>query len=196
MSSTRRPKFRLSGKSESIDFPARHKLGARLAVTDDVTLVGAYEIADGDTIDARTARIGFDLKPWTGGRLTSSVNQQDIDEYGPRTFAAYGLAQSLPISTKMTVDFTLDGNKTLGGIDATRVLNPLQPVASGGFIGADGALTEDFTAMTAGAHLPDQATGAGRAAPNCVQANMAIGYGVTAGSPSPDWRRPGLWWSG
>jgi uncharacterized repeat protein (TIGR01451 family) len=140
----------LAGKNESIDFPARHKLGARLAVTDDVTLVGAYEIANGDTVDARTARLGFDVKPWTGGRITSSVNRQDIGEYGPRTFAAYGLTQSLPVGKKMTVDFTLDGNKTLGGIDATRVLNPLQPVASGGYIGSGGVLTEDFTAVTAG----------------------------------------------
>jgi uncharacterized repeat protein (TIGR01451 family) len=137
--------------SESIDFPARHKLGARFAVTDDISLIGSYELADGDTIKARTARVGFDLKPWTGGRFVASANQQSIDEYGPRSYAAYGFAQSLPVSNKITVDFTLDGNKTLGGVDTTRVLNPNQPVASGGFLGTDGSLTEDFIAMTTGA---------------------------------------------
>jgi hypothetical protein len=50
------------------------------------------------------------------------------------------------------VDASIDSNKTLGGIDPARVLNPLHPVASGGFIGgAAGTLTEDFTALTAGA---------------------------------------------
>lgn len=142
----------LGGKSDSIDFPARHKLTARFAATTDITLVGSYEIADGDAIDARTARIGFDLKPWTGGRFTSSLANQQTNEYGPRTYAAYGLAQSLPVGKKVTVDFTLDGNKTLnGGIDASRILNPAQPVASGGFIGTDAILAEDFTAVTAGA---------------------------------------------
>jgi uncharacterized repeat protein (TIGR01451 family) len=137
--------------SESIDFPARHKLGARFAVTDDISLVGGYEIADGDTIKARTARVGFDLKPWTGGRFVASANQQNIDEYGPRSYAAYGFAQSLPVGKKVTIDFTLDGNKTLGGLDRARVLDPNQPVASGGFLGGDGSLTEDFVAMTTGA---------------------------------------------
>jgi hypothetical protein len=57
----------------------------------------------------------------------------------------------LPVSTKVTVDFSLEGNKTLRGIDQSRVLNTAQPVASGGFIGTDGVLTEDFTAVTTGA---------------------------------------------
>jgi hypothetical protein len=139
------------GTSESIDFPARHKIGARFAVNDDISLIGGYELADGDTIKARTARVGFDLKPWTGGRFVASANQQSIDEYGPRSYAAYGFAQSLPVGKRVTVDFTLDGNKTLGGVNTTAVLNPNQPVASGGFLGTDGSLTEDFIAMTTGA---------------------------------------------
>lgn len=143
--------FALSGKDASIDVPARHKATARFAVTRDIAIVGAYEIAKGETIDARTLRVGFDIKPWDGARFVSSLNQQSIAEYGPRSFAAYGLSQSLPLGKNWSVDFTVDGNKTLNGIDATRVINPEQPVASGGFIGTDGALTEDFTAVTAGA---------------------------------------------
>ncbi len=138
-------------RSESIDFPTRHKLSARFAATDDISLVGSYEIANGDSIKARTARIGFDLKPWRGGRLVASANQQSFDENGSRTYAAYGLAQSLPINKKLTVDLTLDGNKTLGGVTRARVLNVAQPVASGGFLGTDGSLSEDFTAVTTGA---------------------------------------------
>lgn len=144
----------IGGKDESIDFPARHKLAARLSLSRVVALVAAYEIAKGDEIDARTARIGFDVQPWSGARISVAGNMQDIAEYGPRSFASFGLAQSLMVSKKLTIDATIDGNRTIGGIDPANVLNPLQPVASGGFIGS-GALTEDFLAVTAGATWRD-----------------------------------------
>jgi hypothetical protein len=143
--------FAINDQDENIDFPARHRLGARYAINNDVALVGSYEIAKGENIDARTARIGFDVAPWAGGRIVASANQQDISEYGPRTFAAYGLAQSFKLNDKWSLDFTLDGNQTLGGFSRTDVINPLQPVASGGFLGSDGTLTEDFVAVTGGA---------------------------------------------
>ena len=143
--------FAIGGEDESIDFPARHKIGARYAVRSDIQLIGSYEIAKGENIDARTARFGFDIAPWAGGRILASANQQEITEYGPRTFAAYGLAQSFKLDDKWSVDFTIDGNKTLGGFARADVINPLQPVASGGFLGSDGTLTEDFVAVTTGA---------------------------------------------
>lgn len=139
------------GQSESIDFPARHRVGARFAATRDVTLVAGYEVARGDTVDANTARIGFDIKPWAGARLIAAANRQNIGEYGPRSYADYGLAQSLPIGKRWTVDFSLDGSQTLGGIDPRRVLNLAHPVASGGFVGTGGAVSEDFVAVTGGA---------------------------------------------
>lgn len=142
--------FALSGRTESVDFANRHRLGLRFAVTRDITLTGSYEIADGQRVDARTARIGFDLRPWTGGRIAATVNRQDIAEFGPRSFASFGLSQSLVVNKNLSVDLTLDSNRTLGGIDPADVLSPLQPVAAGGFIGG-GTLTEDFTAVTAGA---------------------------------------------
>ncbi|MEP7348965.1 MAG: hypothetical protein ABI668_03325 [Sphingorhabdus sp.] len=142
--------FALGEQDDSIDFPARHNIGARYNIKSDIALVAGYEIAKGENIDARTARIGFDIAPWAGGRILASANNQEITEYGPRTFAAYGVAQSFKISDKWSVDFTLDGNKTLGGFSRSDVVNPLQPVASGGFLGSDGSLTEDFTAVTAG----------------------------------------------
>ncbi|MEM8694422.1 MAG: hypothetical protein AAGE05_00180 [Pseudomonadota bacterium] len=154
-------------EAESVDFPARHQFTARFAATEWITLVGGYEIAEGDTIDARTARVGFDLQPWSGARISLAGNQQDIAEYGPRTFAAYGFAQSVVIDENWSIDFSLDGNKTLnGGIDPDTVLNPAQPVASGGFVGngTNPTLTEDFTAVTAGAtYRGDRWSWAGRA---------------------------------
>lgn len=141
----------LGGQDESIDFPARHSFSARYAVTEDIKIIGTYEIADGENIDARTARIGVDVSPWNGARIVSSMNQQEITEYGPRSYAAYGLTQSIPIGDKWTVDFSLDGNETISGFDRSDVVNTEQPVASGGFLGNDATLTEDFLAVTAGA---------------------------------------------
>lgn len=143
--------FALGGQDESIDFPARHSFSARYAVTEDIKIIGTYEIADGENIDARTARIGVDVSPWNGARIVSSMNQQEITEYGPRSYAAYGLTQSIPIGDKWTVDFSLDGNETISGFDRSDVINTEQPVASGGFLGNDATLTEDFLAVTAGA---------------------------------------------
>lgn len=143
--------FAIGGQDESIDFPARHSVGARYAVRNDIALIGSYEIAKGEKIDAKTARIGFDIAPWAGGRILASANQQEIGEYGARSFASYGLAQSFKLSDKWSLDLTLDGNQTLGGFERRDVINPLQPVASGGFLGSDGTLTEDFVAVTGGA---------------------------------------------
>lgn len=156
--------FALGGKDASVDFPTRHRLGARYAITRDVNLVGSYEITDGDTIKARTARLGFDLSPWAGARLLATANQQDIGEYGPRSFAAYGLSQSLRLGTRWSVDISVDGNRTLGGVRAKDVLNPDHPVASGGFLGGNGTLTEDFLAISTGAtYRADRWTFTGRA---------------------------------
>lgn len=143
--------FALGGDDASVDFPARHRFGARYALSQSVGLVGTYEIADGGTVDARTARLGFDVRPWDGGRVVLSGNQQNLGEFGPRSFAAYGLTQSFQISENLTIDATIDGQKTLGGISATDILDPAQPVASGGLLDGYGSITEDFTAVTAGA---------------------------------------------
>ena len=139
-------------KAESIDLPARHQFGARYAVTQNVKLVGAYEIADGENIDARTLRAGVELTPWQGGQMVTTLGQQDIGELGNRSFAAFGLAQTLQVTPTLALDATIDGNRTLGGSpDVASIINPAQPVASGGQIGQDGTLFEDFTAFTLGA---------------------------------------------
>lgn len=172
--------FALGGNDGSVDFPARHRLGARYAVTRDVNLVGAYEIADGETVRARTARLGFDVAPWAGARLLATANQQDISEYGPRSFAAYGLSQSLRLSERWSVDLSLDGNRTLGGIRAGDVLNTEHPVASGGFLGSAGTITEDFVAISGGAtYRADRWTLTGRA--EYRDGETADRYGVTLG---------------
>lgn len=155
--------FALSGKDGSVDFPSRHRFGARYAVSKEANLVASYEIAEGDSIKSRTFRAGLDLTPWAGGRFTASGNQQNIDEYGPRTYAAFGLAQSVQLSKEITADFTVDANKTLSGVDLGSIMNEEHPAASGGHLGSNGLLVEDFVAVTAGAtYRSDNWTTTGR----------------------------------
>jgi uncharacterized repeat protein (TIGR01451 family) len=140
----------LGGKDDSVDFPNRYRLGARYAITDDVRLVVTHEIADGETFSAENTEIGFDIVPWKGARLATTLNQRGIAEAGTRTFAALGLTQNLLVGERWSVDFGFDSNHTLAGaIDPADLVNPAQPAASGGFIG--NTLTEDFWALSAGA---------------------------------------------
>ena len=143
------------GKAESLDLPARHRLGVRYAITQDVRLVGTYEIADGETLNARQLRGGIEVSPWQGGQVVTTLGQETIGERGMRSFAAFGLSQTLQVTPALTIDATIDGNRTLGGAaanvqNAGGVINPAQPVASGGQING-GLLFEDFTAVTFGA---------------------------------------------
>lgn len=138
------------GKAESADLPARHRLGARYAITQDVRLVGTYEIADGERLNARQLRGGIEVAPWQGGQVTTTIGEETIGENGTRSFAAFGLSQTLQVSPALTVDATIDGNRTIGGSPApASLVNPNQPAASGGQL-TGGLLFEDFTAVTLG----------------------------------------------
>lgn len=143
------------GKAESVDLPARHRLGVRYAITQDVRLVGTYEIADGENLNARQLRGGIEVSPWQGGQVVTTLGQENIGEQGTRSFAAFGLSQSLQVTPSLTIDATIDGNRTLGGAasnaqNAPGVIIPGHPVASGGQL-TGGLLFEDFTAATFGA---------------------------------------------
>jgi uncharacterized repeat protein (TIGR01451 family) len=139
------------GKAESVDLPARHRFGARYEIVEDVRLVGTYEIADGERLDARQLRGGIEVSPWRGGQVTTTLGKETIGENGTRSFAAFGLAQTLAVTPNLTLDATIDGNRTIGGSPAAvDLVNPNQPAASGGQL-TGGLLFEDFTAATFGA---------------------------------------------
>ena len=139
------------GKAESLDLPARHRLGVRYAITPDVRLVGTYELADGAALDARQLRGGIEVAPWQGAQVVTTLGEETIGENGTRSFAAFGLSQSLQVTQSLMVDATIDGNRTLGGRPAEAgLVNPAQPAASGGQI-TGALLFEDFTALTLGA---------------------------------------------
>ncbi|MEP1605169.1 MAG: hypothetical protein ABJJ48_02540, partial [Marinomonas sp.] len=137
--------------TESVDLPNRHRLSARYAVTNNVKLVGQYERADGENIEASSISGGVEVTPWNGAQVVSTVGKQRIDEAGTRSYAAFGLSQTLQVSPTLTLDATIDGSRTLNGTgNVADVVNPAQPVATGGQL-SNGTLFEDFTAVTLGA---------------------------------------------
>lgn len=138
------------GSAESIDLPVRHRFRARYAVSDAVRLIGNYEIARGEAIDASDLNLGFELAPWSGARFVTTLGQQDIAEAGSRSYAAFGLAQSVSLTDRITLDATVDGNRKLGGADAADLINPLHPAANGGHLSQSGTQFENFTALTLG----------------------------------------------
>lgn len=138
------------GSTGSIDLPARHRLRARYALSDTVRLVGGYEFARGEAIEARNFNLGVELAPWQGARVVSTLGRQSIAEAGSRSYAAFGLAQSIPLTPRLTLDASLDGNRKLGGARVSDLVNPLHPAASGGQLSQGGAVFEDFTAATLG----------------------------------------------
>ncbi|WP_324260176.1 hypothetical protein U4960_08245 [Altererythrobacter sp. H2] len=138
-------------KAEAVDLPARHRLRARYAMTDWLRLVGNYEVADGENLDARTFNGGVELSPWRGSRMLATLGQQDVDELGKRSYAAFGLAQNFQVTSSLTLDATVDGNRALAGADPFDLVNSEHPAASGGHLGESGQLFEDFTAVTLGA---------------------------------------------
>ncbi len=142
-------------KTESLDLPARHRLGARYAITETVRLVGTYELSDGDKLKARQLRGGIEVAPWQGGQVVTTLGEETIGENGTRSFAAFGLAQTLQVTSALTLDATIDGSRTIGGNPGgpglgDGIINPAQPPASGGQL-TGGLQFEDFTAATFGA---------------------------------------------
>lgn len=139
------------GSAGSADLPSRHRASARYAVTRDVRLVGTYELAQGEGIEARTAQAGVEIAPWSGGRMTGMLGRQFGLEPGQRSFAAVGLSQSLAVTSSLMLTATVDSNQTLSKLDPARVINPAHPLASGGHVGENRSLQEDFTALSLGA---------------------------------------------
>jgi uncharacterized repeat protein (TIGR01451 family) len=150
--------FAPGGDKDSVDFPIRHQITAAYRIKPGIRVIGGYEIADGKDFVIHTKQVGFDVAPWTGATLMSTLNQQAVGENGGRTFAQYGMKQSLPLGKRWTVDATLDASSTLSGkIPEGAMINPFQPVASGGSLGSGGGafgsdtVNGSYTAVTLGA---------------------------------------------
>lgn len=168
------------GRADSVDFPVRHQLTAAYRLKPGIRLIGGYEIANGDNFVAHTAQLGFDLAPWSGGKLMTTLNQQRIGENGGRTFAQYGLSQSLQLGSRWTVDATLDANSTISGtIPEGAVINAFQPVASGGFLSRDQTNGSFVAATIGGTYRAERWSWTGRLEYRDADANDRIGATVS-----------------
>jgi hypothetical protein len=151
----------IAGKDESLDFPSRYLAQAGYDVTKSVKMIVAEEVTSGAAYDSQTTRVGGIINPWKGAKLNSTLNQ-DLGEYGPRTFGLLGLTQSILVGKRWGVDVGVDQSTTFAGSDSKRPprVNPSYPIAAGsevatttptGTPGVFGLSTEDFTAVSAGA---------------------------------------------
>ncbi|MGA1795806.1 MAG: DUF11 domain-containing protein [bacterium] len=131
----------VGGDNGSGDFPTRTRLGADYHIAADTTLFGVHEITDGRSEDAQISRIGLKTRPWSGGEMQTSM-QQDINENGPRTFANLGLRQTWQVTEQWALDGSLDQARTIKSPGNTP-LNLNVPQASGG--------GDDFTSLSLGA---------------------------------------------
>jgi hypothetical protein len=138
------------GPADSIDMPANDSLTARYTINPKVKLVASYDVANGASLNTRTGRVGFELQPWNGAKLTAGAGDQNVVEYGERSFAAFGLTQSVGLTHHLTLDASIDANKVLSGFNAAEILNLAQPVVNGGQLNGSGTLTENFTALSLG----------------------------------------------
>ncbi|HEX7874389.1 MAG TPA: hypothetical protein VF475_15860 [Sphingobium sp.] len=140
----------LGGQADSIDFPVRHKAGIAYEVKHGFRLIAEHEMAT-SAVKAHQTRVGVDVAPWAGGKLLGTAAQEAVGENGARTFAQYGLNQSIPLGKRWTVDVTVDATTTVSGRAASEdIVNPLHPTASGGGLDREGG-NGDHQAFTLGA---------------------------------------------
>jgi hypothetical protein len=132
----------LGGRDESVDYPARSLVGVDYKLGGDTTLFAEYEHAEGAQIETDITRVGVRTRPWERTQVKSSLNTQ-ATEYGPRTFANFGLTQGFKWKDNWAFDVGVDQTNTLRGADL-EPLNPNAPLASG-------TMTEDFFAAFVGA---------------------------------------------
>ncbi len=138
------------GAKDNVEFPVRDSLSLAYKISDSVRLIASHEIADGAGFRARTSRVGFDLAPWHGAKLAATLNQLALGENGARSFAQFGLNQSVPLGQNWTLNATLDSSHTLKGHIAADAINPFQPLATGGAL-SDDVTNGNYVSATLGA---------------------------------------------
>jgi uncharacterized repeat protein (TIGR01451 family) len=170
----------IGGKNDSVDFPTRLQLSAAYRFSDAFRVLAAQEFTDGKERDTSTTRVGFEAKPWKDATLTSTVNQSQISEYGPRTFAQLGLDQKFLLDDHWTVDAAVDSSQAFNQTGATPlVVDPSQPVQAGG-IRDGGALTENFVAVSGGVNYRSESW-VWNARVEARQGDSSDRYGFTSG---------------
>jgi hypothetical protein len=119
----------LGDQNRNVDYPTRTTLGAGFEVIHNLNLLGRYEFTNGASGNTKGARLGFETKPWTGGRVSSSWERR-FSENGSRAFANLGLRQLWKVDEHWSLDFGLDHSEATEGATTPRY-NESVPPASG-----------------------------------------------------------------
>ena len=85
---------------------------ASYALTPAFRIVAAQEFTDGPQRNTSTTRLGFSAAPWKDALLTTTLNQSQISEYGPRTFALFALNQRFLLAKRWGLDLAVDSSHT------------------------------------------------------------------------------------
>ena len=136
----------LSGYNANGDYPTRTTLSADYKLNQTATLFADQEWTYGSNQDSTTSRVGLRASPWTGGQVSSTMEQQ-VTENGVRLFSTTGLKQGWQLNKKWSLDAGLDRTTTFrhpGNVP----LNVNVPPASGS--------AEDFTAVSLGAGYKEE----------------------------------------
>ncbi len=131
----------IGGYNNSSDYPTRTTLGADYKLSSTATLFADQEWTHGSNQDSTTSRVGVKAAPWTGGQISSTMEQQ-VTENGVRLFSTTGLKQGWQLNKNWTMDAGLDRATTFRHPGDTPLNTNVTP-ASGS--------TEDYTAVSLGA---------------------------------------------
>lgn len=141
------------GEAESSDYPNRLALNGSYKLNNAVSLIAGQEFADGSEQTSARTRAGLQVEPWAGARLNSTLNQNRISEYGPRTFAQFGLAQNILINQQWSVDFNIDSSQSVDEKERTPEINNSSSTSN--LLGLNTSTvtedTDDYIALSAGA---------------------------------------------
>ena len=144
--------------NEASLFPRRTLLGADKLLTQRATLNLRHEIIDGANASGRNTTAGVSYVPWTGGRVTTSLN--DITQDSARRLSAtVGVDQTFQIDERWSASLGMADRSQIDGGEAPR--DPLaddavSPLAEGERSRL--TLDESFTSAYAGLGYRDLAT--------------------------------------
>lgn len=136
----------VGGYNANGDYPTRTTIGADHKLNSTATLFADQEWTHGGDQDSTTSRVGLRASPWTGGQISSTMEQQ-VTENGVRLFSTAGLKQGWQYNKKWSFDAGLDRTTTFRH-PGSAPLNVNVPPASGG--------AEDFTAVSLGAGYKEE----------------------------------------
>ncbi|WP_455217543.1 OmpA family protein [Kaarinaea lacus] len=128
--------------NQNSDYPKRFIAGADYQLTSSTSLFAAQEVTLGENQDSSTTRAGLKATPWKNAAMHTSIEEQQ-SESGERVFSSMGLTQGIQIDQHLKVDLGIERVVTLRDPGDTPFNVNVPP--------ASGTVSDDFTAVSAGA---------------------------------------------